>query len=651
MSKKLIALLMAALMLLSIAAACGKDDTQAPADPGTTTPVDPGTTTPADPGTTTPADPGTTEPAKTEKVYGDYLSKDVALMNAHDEPDSTIQTCYNFIGATLYRDVPDEDGLGYHYVGDLAADMPVLVSTQEEAPYTKYTAEEQTDGTTKMVATEATGTLTTWQIKIRDDATWHNGEKLDAEDIMYSWKMLLDPVMLNQCANFMYEQSITVLNAEKYYRGECEWEDVGIKMLDGNMIEITCVGTPDVNTFCSHFLNRAIFVVYEPFYEAGMNADRTATTYGDTIDTFMSAGPYYLDTWEQGNRHIYKKNADHWLSDWFNYDTVDMYIIEEKQAQLQMFESGKIASVTPDADSIEDYIEDVRLVQYSSNLIYHLDVNDGSTPTKNENNPIADTLAWRKAMYHAIDRELIASRFFGYKEPAGWYVSGQAGLASESGITFRESEWGQKIEALVASWSAEGHTTGYNPELARQYLQEALAEKGLPADTKIECIFLLKETSKSAGSMAEWLDSQFDEIFQGQVDMIIKVFPGAMSTTDAKKDFAWDLNFQDWSRSLSRTYPNQAFYYLTSGYGSHPNVYTSARFDEQFDLTKTLQDGDYEELLKATYDLEMIYLEEMINIPIVQNVNYTLFQENIILPVKTYIPGFGWGSMYGDIAE
>ena len=223
MSKKLIALLMAAMMLLSVAAACGNDK---PAE----TPTEPDATTPNTPAATTPA---ATEPAKTEKVYGDYLSKDVALMNAHDEPDSTIQTCYNFIGATLYRDVPDEDGLGYHYVGDLAADMPVLVSTQEEAPYTKYTAEEQTDGTTKMVATEATGTLTTWQIKIRDDATWHNGEKLDAEDIMYSWKMLLDPVMLNQCANFMYEQSITVFNAEKYYRGECEWEDVGIKMLDG----------------------------------------------------------------------------------------------------------------------------------------------------------------------------------------------------------------------------------------------------------------------------------------------------------------------------------------------------------------------------------------------------------------------------------
>ena len=643
MSKKLIALLLAAMMLLSLAAACGKTDPAPKPDTPAPAPT---------PGTTTPTEPTPAEPVVKEKVYGTYLSKDIVMINAHDDVNATIEDVYVFVNATLYRDVPDEDGLGYHYVGDLATDLPVLVDTQEDVVYSKYITEEQADGTSKQVLTEATGTLTTWQFEIREGATWHNGEALDAEDIIYSWKMLIDPVMVNQCANFLYSQAITILNAEKYFRGDCEWEDVGIKVLeDGKTMQITCVGSPEVNTFCSHFLNRALYVVCEPFYEAGMNEDRTATTYGDTLDNWMGAGPYFFDTWEPENKHIYKKNAEHWNADLYNYDTVECYIVEEKNAAIQMFEAGKISTLTPDADSIETYIEDPRLVQYSSNLIYHLDVNDGSTPVKNENNPIADTLAWRKALYHAIDRETIAKQMFGYKEPAGWYVSGQAGLASESGLTFRESEYGQKIEEMVAGWSAEGHKTGYNPELARQYLQEALAEKGLPADTKIECIFLLKETSKSAKSMAEWLDPQFDELFEGQVDFIIKIFPGNMDTTAAKKEFAWDLNFQDWSRSLSRTYPNQAFYYQTSGYGSHPNVYTSQRFDEQFDLTVTLQDGDYEELLKATYDLEMIFLEEMVNIPIVQNVNYTLFADNLILPVKTYIPGFGWGTMFADIAE
>ena len=49
--------------------------------------------------------------------------------------------------------------------------------------------------------------------------------------------------------------------------------------------------------------------------------------------------------------------------------------------------------------------------------------------------------------------------------------------------------------------------------------------------------------------------------------------------------------------------------------------------------------------------LEMIYLDEVINCPVVQVVNYTLFSDRLQLPVDTYVPGYGWGIMYGDIVE
>jgi len=68
MSKKLIALLMATLMLLSLAAACGNQPAETPTpDPAPTTPADPA------PAPTTPADPTPTEPAKDEKYGGDLV--------------------------------------------------------------------------------------------------------------------------------------------------------------------------------------------------------------------------------------------------------------------------------------------------------------------------------------------------------------------------------------------------------------------------------------------------------------------------------------------------------------------------------------------------------------------------------------------------
>ncbi len=638
---RLIALLLAAMMVLAMFAGCS-NDAETPETPDT----------PENPGTTTPENPSTPEtPVEGQKIYRTYLSADAAMLNGHDTPNTQVQTPFDWCNSTLWRAVPDEGGRGYHYVGDLAVDLPELVETTE-GTYAKYEAEEQADGTTKQVLVEETGTLTTWQFEIREGATWHNGEALTAEDIVYSWKMAIDPVMMNQMANFVYNQAINILNGEKYFRGDAEWDEVGIKVLeDGKTMQITVVGTPEVKTFCSHFTDRSLYVVYEEYYEAGMNADRTETTYGDSLKTWMGSGPYFFTEWTQDNKHVYTKNPDHWNADLYNYDVVEIYIIGEQNAAVQMFEANKLDNLTPNSDTIETYIEDPRLVSYSTISIEHLDINDGSSPIKNENNPVADTINFRKAMYHALDRETIAKQFFGYMKPAGWYVNGQAGLLSESGLTYRESEYGQQIEAMVAEWSAEGHTTGYNPELAREYLQKAYAEKGLPADTKIEVILLYGSGETSWIKTGQWLVPQFEEIFEGLVTLKLQQFPDDLGTTAAKKEYAWDLSSNNWARSLSRTYPFQCFYYYTSGYGSHPNYYLSEKFDQQFDYCVSIQDGDYDELLKATYDLEMIYLEEVVQCPVVQSVNYTLFSERLVLPVDTYIPGFGWGTMYGDIVE
>ena len=91
MCKKLIALLMAAMMLLAVAAACGKTD--APADNGNThAPADNGNNT-----TTTPDAPV----ADAGKVYKTYLTSEVASLNFLDNVDGNASTpsgCYLWEG-------------------------------------------------------------------------------------------------------------------------------------------------------------------------------------------------------------------------------------------------------------------------------------------------------------------------------------------------------------------------------------------------------------------------------------------------------------------------------------------------------------------------------------------------------------------------
>ena len=637
---RLFALLLALAMVVSLFAGCAKDD---PAPTPDTPAPTPGTTTP------TPSEPTPAEPVAKEKVYRTYMSSDNAMLNAHDDTETYVETPLKWCSSALWRTVPNEVGNNFDYIPDLATDLPKLIKTEENVTYTKFVAEPQDNGTSIYKPVDDVATMTTWEFSIRDEAVWHTGEQLTAEDMIYSWQMLIDPVLSNKMSNFLYNNAITILNGEKYFRGECEWDEVGIKLLeDGKTIQITCVGTPDERTFCSHFISRVAYPVYKEYYEAGMNDDRSETTYGDVLEHWNGCGPYYFVEWQEDNKHVYKKNPDHWLADLFHYDTVEVYIIKENNAAVQMFEAGKLDELTPDANTIENYLEDPRLVSYPSIYVRYLEVNDGSKPTKN---PVADTMAWRKAVYHSIDRETIAKEFFGHMKPAGWYVNGEAGLLSPDGLTFRESEWGQKIEQMVADWSAEGHTTGYNPELARKYLQEAYAEKGLAPDTKITATFLYDSETPAWQKTAEWLDTQYDEIFEGLVDLTLTVYPAEMSTSAAKDTFEWDINNNNWGRGMSRTYPYECFYYFTSGYASHPNCYLSERLDAQFDYCRSIQNEPYETILEETYKAEMIYLEEVVHCPVVQVVNYTLFSDRLDVPVQTYIPSFGWGTMYGDIVE
>lgn len=604
---KVMALALAMVMLLGVLAACGptEDTTTAPQGGGTTAP---GTTAPV---TTAP-------PVQAKKVYRTYLSTECPILNGHDSVESVLQTPHNYCSSPLYRAYPNENGTGFIYIGDLAEELPIQIDD------------------------------TNWQIKLRKDAKWHNGDPINADTFMYSFKMQLDPILANQMANFLADYSIAILNAKEYsLQGESNtvaWDNVGIKKIDEYTIQITTVNPNTQNDVCNHFTDRSTFPVYEPLYEAGMNASRTETDYGSTLEKWMGCGPYKFKQWEFDSIHVYEKNEDHWLADLFNYDTVEVRIIPSMNARVELWEQGKLDDLVPDGNTIDTYIDDPRMVNYATTSVYHIDIN-----CKNPDNPLSGIVEYRKALYHAIDREVLARDLFGYMKPTGTYINGQAGILSPDGVTFRDSAQGKAVTSLVDSWGPYG----YNPELARQYLAEAYKKAGISDDTVVKVIMAVGDTENNWKATAEFLEQQWPVIFEGKIKLEISTYAG-MSATDFKKtgDNKWDLSPNDWSRGASRTYPYTAFYYYLSSYGSAPNNYFVPEFDAQYEVCDSAElKTNYSKMYDETQKLEEMYLDYVIHIPVVQSITYQLFSDRLVLPVKTYLPGFGWGTLYGDINE
>lgn len=603
--KKLLAILLAAAFALGILAAC--------------TPVTPTPDKTQAPGATV-AQPDTTEPVVAptdEKVYHTYMGADCPILNGHDSVESQLQTPHDYCSSPLFRRYPTADGKGFEYIGDLAAELPIQID--------EYT----------------------WQIKIRPEACWQNGDPINADTFMYSFKMQLDPILANQMADFLADYSITIVNASEYAlqgtSNTVAWESVGIKKIDDYTIQITTVDPEPITDVCSHFTDRSCFPVYEPFYEAGMNAERTETTYGTTLENWMGCGPYKFDSWVVDSMQVYVKNPDHWLSDLFNYDRVEVRIIPEMNARVELWEQGMLDDLVPDANTIETYIDDPRMISYPSTAVYHIDIN-----CKNPNNPLSGSVAYRKALYHAMNREVIARDIFGHMEPTGTYVNGQAGILSASKLTYRDSEYGKAVTAMVESWGPYG----YNPELALEYFNQACEESGVGPTDVVTITWVVGDSDTAWQATGEYLKEEFPKIFGGRLEIDIVVT--ALSATEFKQtgDDKWDLSPNDWSRGASRTAPYTCFYYYLTSYGTSPNNYFVEAFDAQYAVCDSSEvKADYNRMLQETKKLEELYLEYVIHVPVVQDIVYQMFSDRIQLKVENYIPGFGWGTIYGDIVE
>jgi oligopeptide transport system substrate-binding protein len=69
----------------------------------------------------------------------------------------------------------------------------------------------------KSLPFDVDGDAVTWRIELRDDLEFEDGTKIDANTFDYSWRMLLDPKLLNDRASSLYsDTNLPLVNAEAY---------------------------------------------------------------------------------------------------------------------------------------------------------------------------------------------------------------------------------------------------------------------------------------------------------------------------------------------------------------------------------------------------------------------------------------------------
>ena len=235
MSKRIISLLIVLVMLVASFASCGlfggdNNDNNGGTKPGTNPGTTPGGSTGGD--TTEDDDNYTVETFTGNFTYNDAVSAMSANWNPHTYQTSDESYPISFITTGLYGFVFNDEfihksdkGLdayaGYKIIPEMAASLPVDVTEAVKAAHPEYNIPES--------ATSGYA----YTIDLNPNATWENGEKINADTYVYSMKMLLDPKYQNYRGSDYFAGSLSIANAENYYyQGQVSYTESDIAVAD-----------------------------------------------------------------------------------------------------------------------------------------------------------------------------------------------------------------------------------------------------------------------------------------------------------------------------------------------------------------------------------------------------------------------------------
>lgn len=443
----------------------------------------------------------------------------------------------------------------------------------------------------------------TYTFKIREDATWSNGDPVTAEDFEFAWKWVLDPE--NADTDYAY-QLYPIKGAEDAKENGGSLDDVGITVEDEKTLVVELEQPTD------YFLELTAFHTYYPLNKNVVeNNDKWALEAGED---YVTNGPFTLVEWSHNDRIILEKFEEYWDAESVHLETITMHMIDDESTALQMYENDELDWIGDPVDAIPlaaiDTMKDAGELHISdrAGLYYY---------TVNHDDEVLSNVNIRKALALAIDRQsLIDNVTKSEEKPA---------MALVPPSMFPENE--------------EGYFADNDIEEAKKYLEKGLEELGLDELPKIKLSY---NTDEGHAAIAQAVQDMWNRELGINIELNNEewnVYLDSLSSGDYQIGrIGWIADFNDAINFLEL--------YETAGGNNYTN-WENEEYKELLKQSRAELDSDKrQEILR---EAEELFMEELPIIPIYFYTNTYAVKDNV-KGIEAFPVG-GFNLKWGYITE